>query len=114
MKRTVENWNCNTENTAIKQIGNQGIGDGITKQKNHFTKRHNFTSFQPQYITEVAGGASEQKGESHGEDIAAAVGWHTKYLSAVLNGRRAPKNAESVLRDAIKAIPGDQIKKEES
>lgn len=40
MKRTIENWNCNTENTAIKQIRNQGIGDRITKQKNHFTKCH--------------------------------------------------------------------------
>lgn len=55
-----------------------------------------------------------RKENQHEEDIAAAVGWHTKYLSAVLNGRRAPKNAESVLRDAIKAIPGDPIKKEES
>ena len=58
-------------------------------------------------------------GEMHNKrikakDLAAAVGWHPKYLSAVLNGRRAPKNAESVLRDAINAISGDPLKKEES
>ena len=32
---------------------------------------------------------------------AAEVGWHEKYLSAVLNGHREPKNAEATLRAAL-------------
>lgn len=33
--------------------------------------------------------------------LAKEVGWHPKYLSAVLNGRKEPKHAEQKLRDAL-------------
>ena len=36
--------------------------------------------------------------------LAAEVGWHPKYLSAVMNGRREPKGAEEKLRAALKRI----------
>lgn len=36
--------------------------------------------------------------------LAAEVGWHPKYLSAVLNGRRNPKNAEAELRAALSRL----------
>lgn len=48
------------------------------------------------------------------KQLAERVGWHPKYLSAVLNGHRSPKNAEPVLRAALNdlvpsnAIPTDQ------
>lgn len=29
------------------------------------------------------------------------IGWHPKYLSAVLNGHRTPKNAERNVRNAL-------------
>lgn len=32
---------------------------------------------------------------------AAEVGWHDKYLSAVMNGHREPKGAEAALRAAF-------------
>lgn len=35
------------------------------------------------------------------KQLAKTVGWHPKYLSAVLNGRRTPKNAEATLREAL-------------
>ena len=35
------------------------------------------------------------------KQLAAEVGWHEKYLSAVLNGHRNPKNAETTLRAAL-------------
>lgn len=35
------------------------------------------------------------------KQLAAAVGWHEKYLSAVLNGHKEPQNAEEVLRSAL-------------
>lgn len=35
------------------------------------------------------------------KQLAAEVGWHEKYLSAVLNGHRSPKNAEKTLREAL-------------
>ena len=35
------------------------------------------------------------------KQLAAEVGWHEKYLSAVLNGHRNPKNAEQNLRAAL-------------
>ena len=38
--------------------------------------------------------------------LAEAVGWHPKYLSAVLNGKKTPAGAESKLRVALnKLIP---------
>lgn len=38
------------------------------------------------------------------KQLAAAAGWHEKYLSCVLNGHRNPKNAESTLRAALDAL----------
>ena len=35
------------------------------------------------------------------KQLAAEVGWHEKYLSAILNGHREPKNAEKTLRAAL-------------
>lgn len=33
--------------------------------------------------------------------LAAEAGWHEKYLSAVMNGHREPKGAETTLRAAL-------------
>ena len=38
------------------------------------------------------------------EELAAEVGWHPKYLSAVLNGHKTPKNAEEKLTTALDRI----------
>lgn len=38
------------------------------------------------------------------KQLAAEVGWHEKYLSAVLNGHRSPKNAEQSLRQALERL----------
>jgi predicted urease superfamily metal-dependent hydrolase len=35
------------------------------------------------------------------EQLADEVGWHPKYLSAVMNGHRKPKDAEQKVRDAL-------------
>lgn len=37
-------------------------------------------------------------------EIAAEVGWHPKYLSAVLNGHRSPQGAEEKLTAALDKI----------
>ncbi len=37
-------------------------------------------------------------------EIAAEVGWHPKYLSAVLNGHKTPKGAEEKLTAALDRI----------
>ena len=37
-------------------------------------------------------------------EIAAELGWHPKYLSAVLNGHKTPKNAEEKLTAALDRI----------
>lgn len=37
-------------------------------------------------------------------EIAAEIGWHPKYLSAVLNGHRSPKGAEEKLTSALDRI----------
>lgn len=37
-------------------------------------------------------------------ELAAEVGWHPKYLSAVLNGHKTPKNAEEKLSAALLRI----------
>lgn len=55
-----------------------------------------------QWIAEIVG-------EMHiagitSKQLAAEAGWHEKYLSAVINGHRSPKNAEKVLREAIERI----------
>ena len=49
---------------------------------------------------------AELLGEMHlagvtAKRLAAEAGWHEKYLSAVLNGHREPKNAEQTLRAAL-------------
>jgi len=36
--------------------------------------------------------------------LAEQVGWNPKYLSAVLNGHRSPKNAERALTRALNAL----------
>lgn len=38
------------------------------------------------------------------KQLAKEVGWHDKYLSAVLNGHRTPKVAEEKLRAALNRI----------
>lgn len=38
------------------------------------------------------------------KELAAEAGWHPKYLSAVLNGHRAPKKAEVTLSTALNRI----------
>jgi len=35
------------------------------------------------------------------KQLAEEAGWHEKYLSAVMNGHREPKNAEQTLRCAL-------------
>lgn len=45
------------------------------------------------------------------ERLADEIGWHPKYLSAVMNGHRKPKDAEQKVRDALSRIKGQ---KEES
>ena len=52
-----------------------------------------------QWIAEIVG-------EMHiagitSKQLAAEAGWHEKYLSAVINGHRSPKNAEKDLREAL-------------
>lgn len=37
-------------------------------------------------------------------ELAAKIGWHPKYLSAVLNGHRNPKGAEEKLNKALDAL----------
>lgn len=38
--------------------------------------------------------------------LAEQVGWNPKYLSAVMNGRRTPKNAEQKLTAALDELIG--------
>lgn len=38
------------------------------------------------------------------KQLAAEVGWHDKYLSAVMNGHREPKGAEASLRAAFQRL----------
>lgn len=38
------------------------------------------------------------------KELAAEVGWHPKYLSAVLNGHETPRNAEEKLTAALDRI----------
>ncbi len=39
--------------------------------------------------------------------LAEAVGWHPKYLSAVLNGKKTPAGAELKIRSALSRIIPD-------
>lgn len=43
--------------------------------------------------------------------LAEKIGWHPKYLSAVLNGKRSPKKAESSVRIAMKEIIDEQMER---
>lgn len=36
--------------------------------------------------------------------LAAEIGWHPKYLSAVMNGHRTPKDAEEKVRTALNRL----------
>lgn len=52
---------------------------------------------------------AELIGEMHlrrvtAKQLAESVGWHPKYLSAVLNGHREPKGAEAKLRKALEEL----------
>lgn len=52
---------------------------------------------------------AEILGEMHlarvtAKQLAAEVGWHEKYLSAVLNGHRTPRKAEQKLREALNRL----------
>ena len=38
------------------------------------------------------------------QQLADTLGWHVKYLSAVLNGKRNPKKAEEKIRCALEEI----------
>lgn len=38
------------------------------------------------------------------QKLADKLGWHVKYLSAVLNGKRTPKKAEEKIREALKEL----------
>lgn len=38
------------------------------------------------------------------KQLAAEVGWHDKYLSAVLNGHRTPRGAEAALTEALERL----------
>ena len=38
------------------------------------------------------------------KQLAVEVGWHEKYLSAVINGHREPKGAEEKLREALDTL----------
>lgn len=38
------------------------------------------------------------------KQLAAEVGWHEKYLSAVMNGHREPKGAEQTLTAALRRM----------
>lgn len=53
---------------------------------------------------------AEVIGEMHlkgitAKDLAAAIGWHPKYLSRVLNGHINPAGAEQSVRAALATFP---------
>lgn len=53
---------------------------------------------------------AEVIGEMHlkgitAKDLAAAIGWHPKYLSRVLNGHINPAGAEQSVRSALASFP---------
>lgn len=45
------------------------------------------------------------------KQLAAEVGWNSKYLSVILNGHREPKGAEQTLRDALSRLIEEQAKR---
>lgn len=46
------------------------------------------------------------------KQLAAEVGWHEKYLSAVLNGHREPKDAKTKICAALDRCIANQTRKE--
>ena len=67
----------------------------------------NFTKVIKKGVDKIpAQWTAEIIGEMHlagvtAKQLAAEVGWHDKYLSAVMNGHREPKKAEEKLRAAL-------------
>lgn len=55
-----------------------------------------------EWTAELIGGMHLQRVTA--KQLAAEVGWHPKYLSAVLNGRRNPNDAEKKLKAALLRI----------
>ena len=55
-----------------------------------------------QWTAEIIG-KMHLSGVTH-KKLAEAVGWHPKYLSAVLNGKKTPAGAESKLRFALERL----------
>ena len=55
-----------------------------------------------QWTAEIIG-EMHLNGVTH-KRLAEAVGWHPKYLSAVLNGKKTPTGAESKIRSALRKI----------
>ena len=60
-----------------------------------------------QWTAEIIG-EMHLKGITH-KRLAQEVGWHPKYLSAVLNGKKDPSGAESKLRSALASIGVDVV-----
>lgn len=56
----------------------------------------------PQWIGELSGEMRRYQIKS--KQLAQAAGWNPKYLSAVLNGHRAPKKAEQKLWAALNEL----------
>ena len=48
------------------------------------------------------------------KELALEVGWHPKYLSAVLNGHREPRNAEKTLKEALNRLKEEQTPPKEA
>ena len=42
------------------------------------------------------------------KQLAVEVGWHEKYLSAVMNGHREPKGAEEKVRTALNRLTAEK------
>lgn len=55
-----------------------------------------------QWMTDLFGRMRSNKIKD--AELAAEVGWHPKYLSAVLNGHKSPKDAEEKLTSALNRI----------
>ena len=43
------------------------------------------------------------------QQLADKIGWHVKYLSAVMNGKRNPINAETTVRTALAEILAEMV-----
>lgn len=55
-----------------------------------------------QWMTDLFGKMRANKIKD--SELAEEVGWHPKYLSAVLNGHKSPKGAEMKLTSALERI----------